>query len=68
MPNVAYRCGINVWIDFHETRIGEDNFISLDSFHPTYICTFSDVKDVYLDDTRETFVRSAVNTFNSVQK
>ncbi|KAI1714990.1 hypothetical protein DdX_08267 [Ditylenchus destructor] len=59
MPNVAYRCGINVWIDFHETRIGEDNFISLDSFHPTYICTFSDVKDVYLDDTRETFVRSA---------
>ncbi|KAI1717603.1 hypothetical protein Ddc_09760 [Ditylenchus destructor] len=60
LPNVAYNCGINVWIDFNNgTRSGEDNVISLDSFHPTFVCTFFDVKDVYLDVTRESLVRSA---------
>ncbi|KAI1725166.1 hypothetical protein Ddc_06454 [Ditylenchus destructor] len=59
MPNVAYKCGINVLIDFNETMSDEDNVISLDSFRPTYTCKFADVKDIYLDITQENLVRSA---------
>ncbi|KAI1715728.1 F-box only protein 28 [Ditylenchus destructor] len=59
LPNIMYKCGINLWFDLKECQEKEDGWVDLDTYRPTFTCQFADVKEVYIDVGLETVIHSA---------
>ncbi|KAI1725171.1 hypothetical protein Ddc_06460 [Ditylenchus destructor] len=59
LPNIMYKCGINLWFDLKECQDKEDNWVALDSYRPTFTSHFADVKEVHLDVGLETVIHDA---------